>query len=313
MLPNMLAAVVGAGLLLGMVAAVVIGPEMAVRSLEITFGRPYFWIFLAAAFTLERLMPVDRRQKAFSRGLVQDFVWFIVFLVGGVGLLLWGSMLNRLYERHLSFLTIDWMESWPVLVKGLVFVVFLDLLVWATHFAHHKIQLLWHFHLIHHSQKQMSFFNEEREHLVERVLNFTVRFFPLTMIGLTFPQNVYAGMIITWYTWFCHANIRTNLGPLKYILVTPQSHRVHHSLELKHWDKNFAAYFTLWDRVFGTFHADYDEYPTTGIPNVCFPCEQDAGRGNPLTTFWHQFIYPLRLTFGYQPIKVLPPEAISSR
>lgn len=292
-----------------MVAGTVIGPEFVVVSLRRTFGTPWFYLFVAFAFTLERVIPAERRQRALSRGLIQDLLWFGMYMTIGAGAFtLWGTILNRFYDDHLGFLTIGAMQSWPVAAQILAYVLVLDLLVWATHLAFHKVPLLWYFHLVHHSQKEMSFFNEDRDHVVEKAINFTVRFFPLTMMGLAYPTNVYAGMLITWYTWLCHGNIRTNFGPLKYILVTPQSHRVHHSIELPHWDRNFAAYFTLWDRVFGTFHARYDEYPPTGIPNTCFPYEQEAGGRNPLATFWAQFIYPFRLALGYQPTKAMPPE-----
>jgi sterol desaturase/sphingolipid hydroxylase (fatty acid hydroxylase superfamily) len=295
-----------------MSAAVYIGPEFVVRTMELTFGQPYLYIFFAVAFVLERIMPADRQQPVLSAGFVQDLLWFLVFsTAGAAAMMLLGAVLDLYYDRYLSFLTIDVTRSWPVWVRAVVFIVVLDLLIWTTHYLHHKIPLLWYFHLIHHSQRQMSFFTEEREHLVERALNIVVRFLPMAIFGLSFPQNAYLGLALSWYTWVYHANIRTNLGPLKYVLVTPQSHRIHHSIELQHWDKNFSAFLTLWDRVFGTFHARYDEYPTTGIPNTCFPYEQETGRRNPLVTFWRQFIYPLRLMLGYQPTKVMPDDTLS--
>jgi sterol desaturase/sphingolipid hydroxylase (fatty acid hydroxylase superfamily) len=312
MLRHTLASILGAVLLLAMVAGFLIGPEFTVEALRRTFGTPYFYLFVAIAFGLEWLIPAERRQRLFSRGMVQDLLWFLMYMTIGAGAFtLWGTILNRFYQNHLSFLTIDAMQSWPLAAKVAGYVVVLDLLVWVTHYAHHKIPLLWYFHLVHHSQKEMSFFNEDRDHVVEKAINFTVRFFPLTMTGLSYPQNIYVGMLITWYTWLYHGNIRTNFGVLKYVLVTPQSHRVHHSIELQHWDKNFSAYFTLWDRVFGTFHPHYDEYPATGIPNTCFPYEQDARRRNPLTTFWAQLVYPFRLMLGYQPTKVMPADTVS--
>ena len=77
-----------------------------------------------------------------------------------------------------------------------------------------------------------------------------------------------------WHTRMYHSNIRTNLGWLRYIFVTPQSHRVHHSIEPRHHDTNFGLTFSLWDQLFGTQYRGYDEYPATGIDDEGFPSEQ---------------------------------------
>jgi len=96
-----------------------------------------------------------------------------------------------------------------------------------------------------------------------------------------------------WYTRLYHANIRTNLGPLKYILVTPQSHRVHHSLALEHRDTNFGSLFSFWDYLLGTQCQEYDVYPDTGIDDADFPQEQRLGLKRLLLTPIEQMLYPL--------------------
>jgi sterol desaturase/sphingolipid hydroxylase (fatty acid hydroxylase superfamily) len=66
---------------------------------------------------------------------------------------------------------------------------------------------------------------------------------------------------------FIHANIRVNLGPLSTVLCGPQLHRVHHSIEERHRDKNFAAFFPMWDVIFGTY-CKPDGWPKTGVNGV---------------------------------------------
>jgi hypothetical protein len=95
-----------------------------------------------------------------------------------------------------------------------------------------------------------------------------------------------------WYTPFYHGNIRTNLGPLKYILVTPQSHRVHHSLDAGHRDTNFGALFSIWDFILRTQCKDFDVYPETGIEDKGFPHEAKLGMKNLLLTPFYQLLYP---------------------
>jgi len=109
---------------------------------------------------------------------------------------------------------------------------------------------------------------------------------PLAVMGV--------GGFRMWYARFVHANIGTNLGPLKHILVTPQYHRVHHSIEPAHQDKNFAALLTVWDRIFGTLHRNYDEYPATGVAGLEFPPPHRVAPAEWGRDFVRMFLHPFR-------------------
>ena len=108
------------------------------------------------------------------------------------------------------------------------------------------------------------------------------------------PFPVYVGWdaLTMWYARINHSNIRTNFGLLRYILVTPQSHRIHHSIEKKHQDKNFAVTFSIWDFIFGTQHLEFDEYPDTGVEDDRFPIERKNGVFAIIGTWFRQLIYP---------------------
>ena len=131
-------------------------------------------------------------------------------------------------------------------------------------------------------------------HLVELAIAQTILFIPVHMFAMKFPANAYLLFAFVWYTRVYHANLRTNLGWLKYVLVTPQSHRVHHSIERAHWDTNFGVIFSVWDRLFGTLYPSYDEYPETGVADATFPWE-GGGRRGVLRTLWAQTCYPFRV------------------
>jgi len=105
---------------------------------------------------------------------------------------------------------------------------------------------------------------------------------------------IWVTVALDWYTRVYHANLRTNYGPLKHILVTPQSHRIHHSREPEHVDKNFGLFLTIWDRLFGTLHANYEEYPETGIQEE-FPLEDMVVGLDVLKIYAQQWLYPFRL------------------
>ena len=147
---------------------------------------------------------------------------------------------------------------------------------------------------MHHSQLEINFFTEQRIHPMDWIFVRLVRFVPMMMIA----QSVTIVAIVEWsllqYSRVYHANIRTNLGILRYVLVTPQSHRIHHSPYPQHQDKNFGVVFSIWDYLFGTQYHGYDEYPDTGIADTGFPREQSFGWPSTLFTLLRQYAYPFR-------------------
>jgi sterol desaturase/sphingolipid hydroxylase (fatty acid hydroxylase superfamily) len=146
--------------------------------------------------------------------------------------------------------------SWsplPVLFVGLLGRGFIS---WVTHLLMHKVPLLWRVHRVHHTD-------------VELDVSTTVRFHPLEFpIGLAIGLPLVAalglpGWVVLAYeildaavTVFSHGNV-TLPAPLeralRYVLVTPSLHRIHHSVNPEESDSNFGAVFPVWDVVFGTF------------------------------------------------------------
>jgi sterol desaturase/sphingolipid hydroxylase (fatty acid hydroxylase superfamily) len=75
-----------------------------------------------------------------------------------------------------------------------------------------------------------------------------------------------AASLISWVGLANHINLRIGLGRFGWLLSCPQTHRIHHSKQPEHTDKNFAATFTLWDVLFGTYYQPGKaEYPATGL------------------------------------------------
>ena len=87
-------------------------------------------------------------------------------------------------------------------------------------------------------------------------------------------------------------NIKSNFGPLRYIFVTPQSHRVHHSIEPEFFDLNYGVTLCVWDRLFGTHsHTDH-AYPETGIKDPSFPLETKYKASSMPIVLLRQLFYP---------------------
>jgi len=229
---------------------------------------------IALTFALERFIPANPRQKIVGPGLSQDFVWFfyerIFHLLVFITYVDW---LKRVYAEHWDFLTIQAIGTWPAPVRFVLGVLLLDLLYWVQHYLNHKVPWLWRFHVLHHSQRELNFFTDYRYHVVEYLVRHTIIAIPFLFLDFETPTVVAFAYFQRWYTRFYHGNIKTSLGWFKYILVTPQSHRIHHSIEPQHHDKNYGALFSIWDFAFGTQYRHFDQYPDTGVAGERFPYE----------------------------------------
>ena len=257
-----------------------------------------FWAPLAGIFLAERFIPIKKQQKLFTVGFFQDLVWFVTVPVFGVFLVYrFKSTFKNIYEKYFDFFSIDVLVALPVPLQIIIVILAVDFLSWFSHLLKHKVKLFWHFHSIHHSQREMNFMTDARVHPVERMISVVIRFFPMTLLELRHgvPLGIAWWFFTTWHTLVYHASIHTNYGLLRYILVTPQSHRIHHSSQPRHQDLNYGVIFSFWDRLFGTQYRHYDEYPDTGVADDEFPVERRLGVWSLLHTLLLQLIYPFRM------------------
>lgn len=252
-----------------------------------------FWGAILVTLGLQRLVPAKPGQKIFSPSFAQDLVWVVyqtvlqaLIVVTYVDLLIW------LYGRYFSFLTITSLSQFPGWVRLLAAVLLVDFLYWSQHYFNHKVPFLWRFHSLHHSQRELNFFTDFRYHFLEYIVRHTFLVIPLLILRVEMPMIVALLIFQRWYSRFYHGNIKTDLGPLRYILVTPQSHRVHHSVEPEHRDTNFGALLSIWDFAMGTQHRNYDVYPDTGIADPGFPHEKKVQLKSLLLTPLVQMLYP---------------------
>lgn len=250
---------------------------------------------LILTLTLERLVPAQPPRRIRRVGLAHDLVWFLYepFFNAFVSAT-WVALLVKVHARYFSSLTFSSLTEAPGWVRFIVALLLLDLCYWVQHYLHHKVPLLWRFHVVHHSQRHLSFFTDFRYHPFEYVVRNTFLVVPFLFLKIDPPVIVAVALAMEWYSRFYHGNIRTNLGPLRYILVTPQSHRIHHSLDIRHREKNFGSLFSFWDVLFRQQYSGVDEYPETGIEDQNFPREQEISLRSLFLTPWMQMRYSFR-------------------
>jgi sterol desaturase/sphingolipid hydroxylase (fatty acid hydroxylase superfamily) len=149
----------------------------------------------------------------------------------------------------------------------LVTVVLMDFLIYWRHRFEHRF--FWRVHAAHHSATELHAANSYG-HFVEVLPQLFIVLIPLSLIdfgGLEVPLSVL--MLMGVLQLYIHSPVTIEFGRLRAILVDNRYHRAHHSLEERHFEKNFGILFTVWDRIFGTayFPAD-DEWPETGVEGV---------------------------------------------
>ncbi|MEO7359561.1 MAG: sterol desaturase family protein [Gemmatimonadaceae bacterium] len=259
------------------------------------WSNPWLWALFALILILERVIPADPTQRLFSKGVGQDFLWFNLDIAIGVALLpAVAGTLKFLYDRVTGGYVLSVAEGWPTLARIVLAVVITDFLYYCKHRLSHRVGALWHFHAVHHSQRELNALTDRRQHIVEHLVTQMLIFLPLIAMGLKPLALMAAGAALWWQTLFVHGNIRTNFGPVGWVIVSPQFHRIHHSIELQHYDKNFGSIFTIWDRLFGTIYHGVNEYPPTGVHNVYFRPPNSFKPQAWLADFGRQVLYPFR-------------------
>jgi sterol desaturase/sphingolipid hydroxylase (fatty acid hydroxylase superfamily) len=263
----------------------------------------YSWVLalLPVMLLIERRIPADPDQPAFSPGMMVDCLWFITFPLLGVWLpSLFEHFLNTSLGAVLAGFRLKALVVLPLPTQLLLVIVVADFLAWFGHYVRHKVPLLWEFHKIHHSQVQLNYFSTRRLHPLDLMANSLVRFLPWTLLGLTvaLPGFLIWSTFLRLYEMFVHSNIRTSLGPLRYFMVTPQTHRIHHSLRPQHIDKNFGDFFSVWDFIFGTQSMDFHVYPQLGVSDENCPRGVATSLGGAIRTLSQELVYPLRVLWG---------------
>ena len=148
--------------------------------------------------------------------------------------------------------------SWPQWIKVVVALLVLDLAIWAQHLASHKIRLFWRLHQVHHADRDIDVTTAVRFHPVEIGLSMLWKIVVVVPLGAP-PLAVFLfEVILNACAMFNHANIALPQWldrALRLLVVTPDMHRVHHSVLRRERDSNYGFNLSLWDRLFRTYTA----------------------------------------------------------
>ena len=158
---------------------------------------------------------------------------------------------------------------WIAVIAG---VVLMDLAIYAQHVYFHKLNFFWRFHRMHHTDLDFDVTTGIRFHPIEIVISMVIKFAVVSVLGPPALAFIIFEILLNATSMFNHANAQIPLAVdrvLRYFIVTPDMHRVHHSIAKHETDSNFGFNLPWWDRLFGTYRnqpAEGHLKMTIGLP-----------------------------------------------
>jgi sterol desaturase/sphingolipid hydroxylase (fatty acid hydroxylase superfamily) len=240
-----------------------------------------YGVFMA----IERIRPAERHQPASH--IWFNLQWYVLYSaialsIGAIGL---SRVVDRLQQLNTPHIAIPAPQNWvEVILTGLFYLVLVDFFYYWFHRLQHTT-FLWHQHKFHHSDVSLNVTSTQRVHWLEEPL---VVLFVAVPINFLFRfQGIEIGVLafieLLWLQ-FVHLNLRLELGFLNNLIVGPQHHRLHHSFQPQHINKNYAVFFPVLDMIFGSYcPPQKGEFPATGLTT-----------GATYNHLWTAFLLPFR-------------------
>jgi sterol desaturase/sphingolipid hydroxylase (fatty acid hydroxylase superfamily) len=253
-------------------------------------------VMLAVLVPLERWRPVEPIED--RRAVVTDVLYTLIHRLGLFRLVFfftlepWVLDLTSWYSLA-GGPTWQLDAIWPGVtdrpwVSFVLYLVILDALNYLIHRAQHQFKPWWALHALHHSQRQMTLWTDNRNHLLDDAIVAFVFALISQWMGVQPGQFVALLAVSQLLESLQHANLRARFGGWRFVIVSPQFHRYHHAIGVGHQSPtrvlgghNFGVLFPWWDMLLGTARFD-DVYLPTGISDQVQDA-RDYGQG-----FWRQ-------------------------
>ncbi len=267
-------------------------------------------ILLAVIGPLQRWRPVE---PVLDRATIRtDILYTLIHRLGIFRIALFFTLEPWFDEafgalRTAGYGTFHIDQVWPgvtdhAVVSLLIYLVVFDFVAYWTHRGQHQIEWWWRLHSLHHAQRQMTMWSDNRNHLLDDILVDSIVVLVAQLIGVPPGQFIAIVAFTQLSESFQHANVRLWFGRIgERLWVSPRFHRLHHSVGIGHetvkaektvlGGHNFGVLLPWWDVLFGT--ANFEQrYDPTGIRDQV-EANRDYGKG-----FWSQQWIGLKRLFG---------------
>jgi len=208
---------------------------------------------------LERIFPYINNQKVLREGFFDDLALYTIAQSYILGILIFTYIIGYI-DSTAGISRLKLFADVPVWIQLVVFTITHDLYIYWMHRWQHKNKFLWRIHEAHHSPKKVDWLSGSRSHAVEILINQTVEFLPIVLLGAAPETAVYKGTISAVWGMYIHSNIDVHTGRLQYFINGPEMHRWHHSDDpadpvtgtYDYRNRNFSTKLAIWDWFFGT-------------------------------------------------------------
>jgi len=255
-------------------------------------------LMAVVGLVLERFIPARRQGMSNSLLNIPYSVLVLLFVAAifPLQLLLAETLTGWVGVRNIFDLNIDTGGSIPlVVVAMLIEALVVDFFFYWFHRCQHTVSLLWQVHMLHHTDMALNVTTTHRVHFLEHALTPIFMIAPIMLLFELPDRNIYwIALAPTMWSYMVHANVRIGFGRFWWLLSSPQYHRVHHSIEPEHQNKNFAVWFPIYDVMFGTAHRPKPgEFPETGVAGIEVSTLSDAFM-LPFERWWQMAKSPFR-------------------
>ena len=153
--------------------------------------------------------------------------------------------------------------NWPIWIEVILSVILLDFVIYLQHLMFHAVPLLWRLHMMHHADLDYDLTTGTRFHPIEIIISMGIKASAISVLGASPVAVIIFEVLLNGTAMFNHGNLYIPLGIdriLRLMVVTPDMHRVHHSVFPSETNSNFGFNLPWWDRLMGTYRAQ----PTKG-------------------------------------------------
>ncbi|MCX7797115.1 MAG: sterol desaturase family protein [Melioribacter sp.] len=242
-----------------------------------------YLIIISAAILfiiLERIFPYNKGQKVFREGFFDDLALYTIAQSYILGIFIFTVIINSIDNlTGLSRLKI--FANVPIWLQLVFYVVTHDFYIYWMHRWQHSNKYLWRLHEAHHSPKKVDWLSGSRSHAFEILINQTVEFLPIVLLGSPPEVIAYKGVISALWGMYIHSNLNVRTGKLQLIINGPEMHRWHHTTG-KGRNRNFSTKLAIWDWIFGTAYLPEEKASEYGLKTP-FP-----------KSYFMQFFYAFR-------------------
>jgi sterol desaturase/sphingolipid hydroxylase (fatty acid hydroxylase superfamily) len=201
--------------------------------------------------TWERISPYRKGLPFFREGFWVDLVWYTIIQSYFLKILIFVYIIPVL-QNAIHWHGFAFFRQWTITEQVLFFLVTHDLYIYLFHRLQHSSKILWRTHEAHHSGKEVDFLAGSRSHVVEIIINQTIEFAPIVILGAHPEVIPIKALLDAMFGMFIHANVNVRFGKLKRFLNTPELHLWHHANYREVFHANFSTKFSVWDYLFGT-------------------------------------------------------------